>query len=196
MSDITIKKVAIEVTVQKQSDNRVDVVQTLPTQLEVSVTETTLEITAPSTNTIEVLEPAQNVVEVQNMQVIQCPAESTTAEAIQQTYIASETISALKIVSSASLSNVKLADALTTFSNAKCIGMALNAVTTGQQVITTNFGVVEDPFFNYPLNAPLFLTTDGSISLTEDPLATHSVTIGYGMGAGGIFIDIREPIVL
>lgn len=108
--------------------------------------------------------------------------------------IASETISALKLVTSISPTNVELANP-DNFENSKVIGVSIEGASTGQKFKILEFGELADPFFSFALNSPLFLGLDGVITDTP-PSSDFNVTIGHSLGNGAIFIDIQEPIEL
>lgn len=119
---------------------------------------------------------------------------AVSAMQLEDTYTAAETISALHVVRLIDESTCELADPVS-YEDAKAVGVALNAVTTGNQVRVLTFGILKDPFFNFPLNEPIFLKANGVISNIEETVG-FSTQIGHSLGNGAIFINIREPIEL
>lgn len=107
---------------------------------------------------------------------------------------AGEAISALKLVRASDLATVLIGEK-DTYVNSKCLGVALNTVLAGETLEVQEFGKLEDAFFNFPLNEPLFLGLNGLITDTP-PVSGFSINIGHGLGTGAIFIDIREQIEL
>lgn len=116
-----------------------------------------------------------------------------SAERLKDTKVCAEVISALKMVRAVSDTDI-LKGNYTTYESAKCLGIALQSGSVGTSIDVLLFGKVEDPFFNFPVNAPLFLGLDGSITTVSNATDDFSVTIGYSLGAGAIFIKIEEPI--
>jgi len=108
--------------------------------------------------------------------------------------ICGETISALKLITAQDNTNVLLSDN-DLYVNAKVLGISLTAGNIGDEIDVLLFGKHEDAAFNFTLNEPLFLSANGVI--TETPPSTNfSTTIGHSLGAGAIFINIKEPIQL
>lgn len=107
---------------------------------------------------------------------------------------AGEVISALQLVRASDLDTVLIGEP-NTYTNSKCLGVALSTVAIGEVLNVQEFGKLEDAFFNFPLNEPLFLGANGLITDVA-PVAGFSINIGHGLGAGAIFIDIREQIEL
>jgi hypothetical protein len=106
-------------------------------------------------------------------------------------------ISALQLVKAINDSEIAIATP-DDFSNAKVLGMALTAGTTGNQIEILLFGKLEDPFFNFTVNQPLFLKDNGVTSNVAPTLPTENfnTTIGHSLGTGAIFLNIQEPIEL
>jgi hypothetical protein len=80
------------------------------------------------------------------------------------------------------------------YNDAVVAGLSLDNAAIGQQFRIVVFGVFEDPSFNYTVNSPLFLDTDGTI--TDTPISTVGkflTKIGKSYGTGAIFIDINDP---
>lgn len=118
-----------------------------------------------------------------------------TAVKLVDTYIAGETISALQLIRLDGSQQARVAEPNTTFEEAKVIGMAIGTATAGNEVQVLTFGILDDPFFNFPVNEPLFLATGGSVTDAE-PIVGYNVTAGTSLGTGSIFINVREPIQL
>jgi hypothetical protein len=110
--------------------------------------------------------------------------------------IAGEVISALRIVRSISATTVVYADSTLNFEDSRTLGMSTSGGIIGSTISVTFFGAIEDASFTFPINDPLFLTQNGLISNTQDPLSVYNSTIGYSLGVGAIFINLQEPIAL
>lgn len=119
---------------------------------------------------------------------------STPSPNITETKTASETISALKLVTAIDATQVEVAEK-DNYPNSKVLGLALTAANIGEQVEVLLFGKHTDASFTFTLNEPLFLTSAGVISSIA-PTTEFSVNIGHSLGAGAIFIDIQEQIEL
>lgn len=119
---------------------------------------------------------------------------SLSVSILKETLIASENISALKLIYRTSTSEGGLSD-YQTLSKKDVIGLSLTPATTGNSFEVLLFGKHDDVFFNYSINEILFLGNNGSITNTP-PTDGYSVTIGKGFGPGSIFISIERPIIL
>lgn len=126
-------------------------------------------------------------------QLIQTTEASTsTGNIIKKIY--ESNLSALKMVKILSNGKVDYADSLN-YVDAQSLGMTLQSGISGFEGEIITFGPVDDISFNFPLNDPLFLTSNGNIS-NISPSIGHSSKIGYSLGAGKIFIDIDFIIKL
>lgn len=126
------------------------------------------------------------------------PNTQPAAASLIETKTYNETISALKLVSGVNDTNVEVADPAGTFENATVMGIATLAGLTSDKRPISLFGKVEDLSFNYPVNTPLYLGLNGNITDVPPslPTFTYSVNVGYSLGTGAVFINIREPIEL
>jgi hypothetical protein len=105
-------------------------------------------------------------------------------------------ISAMKLVRGLSDIDIQIAN-LSDWDSATVLGMTLQAGQDKEFVDVLLFGNYEDPYFNFPVNAPLYLSGNGEISITPpEGHDTYQTYIGYGLGAGGIFLRPRNPIYL
>lgn len=120
--------------------------------------------------------------------------EALSARVLKITLIASENISALKMIYMTGPTSGGLGDT-TDLNKFDAIGIALTAAVTGNTFEALLFGRVEDGFFNYPVNTSLYLDINGNITDIA-PITGYSVLIGKGLGTGAIFIDIERPIIL
>ncbi len=118
--------------------------------------------------------------------------KNTGTSATQVKKTASETISALKMVTATDLNTVELSDP-STFDGSKTMGISITAGNVGEKIKVVTFGEVKDGTFSFALNAPLYLGSGGVITDTP-PTSDFSVMIGHALGSGAIFIDIQEPI--
>ena len=117
-----------------------------------------------------------------------------SAKRLSDTRICDENISALKLVRAVNDTDIVLANK-TDYIESKVLGIALQTGVTGNEIEVLLFGKVEDSFFTFPLNQPLFLDLNGAITSTP-PTTDFSVNIGHSLGLGAIFIDIKEQIEL
>lgn len=123
--------------------------------------------------------------------------QSTVDEATKlvDTYFVNEPVSALRAFKLDDEVSGSLGQSQTSYEDAQLVGITLTAATTGSLARVLSFGILEDSFFNFPLNAPLFLKSNGIISDVPE-LTGFSTQIGHSLGNGAIFINIREPITL
>jgi len=122
------------------------------------------------------------------------PQESVEKLSIER--VADQAISALKVVRLTSSTNVDLADSTLTYEDAITAGVATSTTTgAGQTINIQTYGVLDDPFFTFPLNDLLFLGASGTITNVA-PTTGHRVVLGKSLGVGSIFIEIQEPIIL
>jgi hypothetical protein len=108
---------------------------------------------------------------------------------------AGEIISALRAVRLTTNGEYVYADRTGTYEEATAIGVSLNSGGVGIIIRAQLAGVLEDPFFTFPLDALLFLDDDGIIT-DAVPVVGHRVLIGKSLGSGKIYVDFKEPIIL
>jgi hypothetical protein len=106
--------------------------------------------------------------------------------------ILGEDIEAFKIVS--------LVDANTIFKsdmNTRPVshGIITESGVMGATKTVIMFGIIESPIFTFPINKKLFLGLNGTIIDTM-PTGAYYVVVGKSLGAGAIFVDIKEPEAL
>jgi len=118
-----------------------------------------------------------------------------SAKKLGDTYTAGEVISALQVMRLNNSSDAFIADPTLAYTDAKVVGISLSAAVIGLDVDIQNFGILKDPFFNFPTNNPLFLSATGTITDTA-PVTGYNVQIGHSLGVGSIFINVQEPILL
>ena len=104
---------------------------------------------------------------------------------------AGETISALKVVYEDN-GELFLANNLL---DHRPIGISLSAGNVGDSITVITFGEVADASFLFASNETLFLNGSGSIS-SVSPLSGYLIELGYGLGNGKIFLNIKQQIVL
>ncbi len=108
--------------------------------------------------------------------------------------IASEVIALFELIKLDSNTHASKAD-ITSYTNAKVIGIAIESAIIGQEFEIQLFGVVEDPSFLFTLGEPLFLQSLSGIGETAPSASGQFITnVGQSLGAGGIFIDIIDPV--
>lgn len=121
-------------------------------------------------------------------------ADAVSAKTLILEKEASESISALKLVYLDSSLSCSLADSSISGKINSC-GVSINAGILGDIIKILSFGIIEDASFLFGVNEPLYLGTNGEI--TNIPPTTGYLTkIGYGLGAGSIYIKIEKPITL
>lgn len=113
-----------------------------------------------------------------------------------QTKVADETISALRLVSAVSPTNVELGQP--SGGEPRVIGVSRTSGSLGDQIEVITTGEVSDSFFNFPANTKLFLGPDGVITdvVPTAPSSDYLVRIGHSLGPGRIFLNIEAPIRL
>lgn len=119
---------------------------------------------------------------------------SGSPTAIDLTFTASETISALKAVYAVDATNVGVVDS-TDLSKSQVLGVAVTAATTGQPVTVRIFGVLEDVSFAFASGSELFANALGTIVSTAVGIGFH-LEIGHSIGTGKIMVQVRRPITL
>jgi hypothetical protein len=82
-----------------------------------------------------------------------------------------------------------------TYEEATIIGITITGNTSGNQVKYQIDGRLEDSFFNFPLNDPLYLGSNGNITNIV-PTTGHRTRLGTSLGVGAMQIEIEEPIIL
>lgn len=105
-----------------------------------------------------------------------------------------ENISALKCVYAIDPNTVKIASPLT-YAESTVLGVAKTAGLIGEEIDIITEGELEDGLFNFPVNAPLFLGLNGSIT-DVPPSSGHHKPIGFSMGVGKIYIGVMETTIL
>lgn len=108
--------------------------------------------------------------------------------------IADGTVSAIKALNK-TINGVAHAEDNVDYESATVIGISITGNTDGNRVKYQIDGRLEDSFFNFPLNAPLYLGMDGSITDTP-PTVGFRTRIGTSLGVGAMQIEIEEPIIL
>lgn len=108
--------------------------------------------------------------------------------------LADGAVSAVKAIYK-TINGVAHADKDTSYATATVIGVSVIGASSGNQVKYQIAGRLEDSFFNFPLNDPLYLDASGSITNVV-PTTGHRTRIGTSLGVGAIEILIEEPIIL
>ena len=119
---------------------------------------------------------------------------STTvnADVVDVVFEAAEIIPALKVVYGSSPSQVSIASSLMPH---KPLGLALNAALAGQSVTVRCFGEVSDLSFGFAVDEPLFCNALGNLSSTPVIVGYHT-EVAHGLGAGKVFVNVKNQIVL
>lgn len=108
--------------------------------------------------------------------------------------IADGNISAIKAIYK-TINGIALGEDLVTYDKASIIGISITGNSSGNQIKYQIAGKLEDSTFNFPLNAPLYLGNEGSIT-NVFPIAGFRTRLGTSLGVGAIEIQIQEPIIL
>jgi len=108
--------------------------------------------------------------------------------------LADGSVSAIKAIHK-TINGISQGDKDTSYATATIIGISITGNTNGNQVKYQIDGKLEDSFFNFPLNDPLYLGTNGEITNTV-PVTGHRTRLGTSLGVGAMQIDIEEPIIL
>ena len=108
--------------------------------------------------------------------------------------IADGTVSAIKAIYK-TLNGIAHADKDTSYATSTVVGISITGAADTNQVKYQIAGRLEDSSFNFPLNDPLYLGSDGSITNTV-PISGHRTRLGTSLGIGAIQLLIEEPIIL
>ena len=108
--------------------------------------------------------------------------------------LADGTVSAIKAIYK-TINGIAHGDKDTSYTTATIIGISITGNTTGNQVKYRIDGRLEDSFFNFPLNDPLYLGTNGVITNIV-PITGHRTRLGISLGVGAMQIEIEETIIL
>lgn len=103
-------------------------------------------------------------------------------------------ISALRICKATSATTIQYASNLETILDAQSLCLSLQAGSPMAEIDVALFGQVNDGFFNFPLNAPLYLGDEGQIVATP-PVTGHLVNIGHSLGLGAILLSFKAPLI-
>lgn len=108
--------------------------------------------------------------------------------------LADGTVSAIKAIYK-TINGISQGDDSVSYETATIIGISITGNTTGNQVKYQINGKLEDSFFAFPLNDPLYLGSNGNIT-NIPPLTGFRTRLGTSLGVGAMQIDIEEPIIL
>lgn len=103
-------------------------------------------------------------------------------------------ISALRVCKATSGTTINYASNLDDILDAQSLCLSLQSGSPMSEIDVALFGQINDGFFNFPLNAPLYLGDDGQI-LGTPPLIGHLVNIGHSLGTGAILLNFKSPII-
>lgn len=120
---------------------------------------------------------------------------TSDAQRLSKTFVAGEAIAVNKFVRIGAGQECFIATNNGTFSDAKVRGIALNAGAIGENIEVLLFGLLEDPAFNFILNDPFFLGTNGDAVQTPPvTVGEFVVELGESLGTGAIFTDLKTPV--
>ena len=77
----------------------------------------------------------------------------------------------------------------------KVIGMAVGSTLIGDQVKIRPNGVITEPGWNWTLDIPIFLGTNGLATQIE-PITGFSLILGFPITSTSMMLHIQEPIFL
>jgi len=81
-----------------------------------------------------------------------------------------------------------------TRNNATCFGVALHNAVIGEEVRILIFGMISDVVFTYPLNAPLYNSIAGALSLVPTTIVgEYFCQVGKSNGTGSILVEPGKP---
>lgn len=109
--------------------------------------------------------------------------------------IASENISALKLLKSTGLNTCGVASSNGTFEDAQVLGIATNAGSIGDEIEIVIGGLFIDPVWNFNINGDLYLDALGNITDIA-PSVGFRIKVGKAFSGTEVFIDITEIISL
>ena len=104
------------------------------------------------------------------------------------------TTSALKVCKATSANTIAVASNADGISSAFGLCVTMQAGSAGEDVDVITFGQINDGFFNFALNAPLYLGDNGDIVDTVEAGKPRTI-IGHSLGTGSIFINFEKPII-
>lgn len=110
---------------------------------------------------------------------------------VVKSFEAGETISALRAVYQ-DIDKIYLAGS---DQDHRPIGIATQSGASGAMINVVLFGELKDASFVWPANKTIYLSLNGFIS--DTPASSgFNIEIGYSQGAGEIFVNIKNQIVL
>ncbi len=119
------------------------------------------------------------------------------ANAVEKLFTYDEPISALQCVyASDEMGSVSIADP-SEYTTARVLGVALTSGAMGDTGMIRLFGRLDDPSFQFPVEADLFLAPSGAITNvapTESADTGTSTRVGSSLGYGSIFITVDKPV--
>jgi hypothetical protein len=108
---------------------------------------------------------------------------------------AGQTVSALKCVYVISPNTIQYAENDVDFSKATVLGMTIIAAQLNESTQVKTYGLLRDSSFVWTVNTQLYLDTNGYLTDIA-PVSGFRTLVATSQGAGSIFINIQEPIIL
>lgn len=112
-----------------------------------------------------------------------------------ETANAGSILSALKCVYSVNPNTIDYANNNIAFLNATVFGVTITAAQANESTQVQTYGILRDSSFNWVSGAQLYLSTNGNLTDIA-PLTGFRTLVATSQGAGQIFINIQEPIIL
>lgn len=109
-------------------------------------------------------------------------------------YEASTNIQQYKLLTTTNDGKVVYASSDNQLNINKILGMSRNSALSGDNVLVTYYGKVENPLWNLNVNLDVFLGLNGDI--TQDPFTgVFTQSIGYAVSPTTIYINIKHGIL-
>jgi hypothetical protein len=79
----------------------------------------------------------------------------------------------------------------------RVLGMTTGAADVSATAYIQNFGELVEPTWNWILDTPVYLSTDGHLTQTPPALpAVFTLIVGFPVAATSMFINIQSPIII
>lgn len=75
------------------------------------------------------------------------------------------------------------------------VGIAINGGNTGDQITIAVSGEIEEPYWNWQANKPVFLGTDGALTQAA-PTSGFILVVGVAVGPTRMLVKIQQPIFI
>jgi len=120
---------------------------------------------------------------------------ASSTESLVISRIAGENISSIKVVYLNNSTDCMLANN-TSLSQATVIGISTSSAITGGSLNVLSAGVLIDASLVFAVNQLVFLDINGNMTTTQPASGSYLTQIGFGLGAGSMYIKIGTPRLL